>query len=169
MIYYGGDPLAPAKVAKQSYDIMPHAMKGGGVLTPDMLTGSGVPAIQGRYATSAATHVLDEPKIQAWAGHYKATTGQSPADYTVTYDDAVQVSLDAVRRVAAAGRPMTPDAVRAAILKTRLTLLQRPVAFDPNGDLNSKVVSIFRVQYNPNYPLRDVVHQFHYVGPAPAV
>jgi branched-chain amino acid transport system substrate-binding protein len=170
-LYYGGAPLAGAKVAKQSYDILPRVAKGGGdgVHTPDMLTGSGMPAIQGWYATSAAAHVLDEPKIRAWAAHYKATTGQNPADYTVTYYDAAQVILDAVRRVAAAGLPLTRDAVRAAILNTRLTLLQGPVAFDQNGDLTSKVVSIFQVQYNPNYELGDVVHQFRYVGPAPAV
>jgi hypothetical protein len=55
----------------------------------------------------------------------------------------VQVILDAIRRVAASGPPITRDAVRAAMLKTRLKLLQGEVSFDPNGDLASKVVSIF--------------------------
>ncbi len=170
-LYYGGDPLAGAKVAKQSYDIIPSVAKGGGdgVHTPDMLTGSGVPAINGWYATSAATHVLDDPKMQPWIDRYKAATGQNPADYTVTYYDAVQVILDAIARVAASGQPMTRDAVRAAILTTKLSTLQGEVSFDPNGDLASKVVSIFQVKYDSAYPLGDVAHQFRYVGPAPAV
>ena len=48
-LYYGGDPMAGAKVAKQSYDIIPGAVKGGGdgVHTPDMLTSSAMPAISG--------------------------------------------------------------------------------------------------------------------------
>ena len=46
-LYYGGDPLAGAKLAKQSYDILPTIPKGGGdgMHTPDMLTGTGMPAI----------------------------------------------------------------------------------------------------------------------------
>jgi len=169
-LYYGGDPLAGIKVVKQSYDIMPHAVKGGGdgVHTPDMLTGGGMPAIQGWYATSAATHVLDDPTMQSWVKRYQSAMKQDPADYTVTYYDAVQVILDAVRRVAASGQTVTRDAVRAAMLTTHLKLLQGEVSFDANGDLASKVVSIFQVKYDPQYALADVVHQFRFVGPAPA-
>jgi branched-chain amino acid transport system substrate-binding protein len=169
-LYYGGDPLAGIKVVKQSYDIIPHAVKGGGdgVHTPDMLSGGGMPAIQGWYASSAATHVLDDPAVQPWVKRYQAATKQNPADYTVTYYDAVQVILDAIRRVAASGEPVTRDAVRAAMLKTRLKLLQGEVSFDANGDLASKVVSIFQVKYDPQYAISDVIHQFRFVGPAPA-
>jgi len=169
-LYYGGDPLAGIKVVKQSYDIIPHAVKGGGdgVHTPDMLTGGGMPAIQGWYASSAATHVLDDPAMQSWVKRYLSVMKQNPADYTVTYYDAVQVILDAVRRVAASGQPVTRDAVRAAMLTTHLKLLQGEVSFDANGDLASKVVSIFQVKYDPQFALADVVHQFRFVGPAPA-
>jgi branched-chain amino acid transport system substrate-binding protein len=169
-LYYGGDPLAGIKVVKQSYDIIPHVVKGGGdgVHTPDMLTGGGMPAIQGWYASSAATHVLDDPATRPWVKRYQATMKQDPADYTVTYYDAVQVILDAIRRVAASGQPMTRDAVRAAMLATHLKLLQGEVSFDANGDLASTAVSIFQVQYDAKYALADVVHQFRFVGPAPA-
>jgi ABC-type branched-subunit amino acid transport system substrate-binding protein len=112
--------------------------------------------------------VLDDPAVQPWIKRYEAATKQTPADYTVTYYDAVQVILDAIRRVAASGQPVTRDAVRGAMLKTHLKLLQGEVSFDANGDLASKVVSIFQVQYNPKYTLADVVHQFRFVGPAPA-
>jgi len=170
-LYFGGDPLAGIKLVKQSYEILPTVAKGGGdgVHTPDMMTGSGMPAIQGWYATSAATHVLDDPRVQPWAKRYRDAMHQDAADYTVTYYDAVMVIADAIKRVAESGQKMTRDAVRAAMLTTKLDLLQGDVSFDANGDLASKVVSIFQVKYDSKYGLQDVVHQFRFVGPAPSV
>jgi branched-chain amino acid transport system substrate-binding protein len=168
-LYYGGDPLAGTKLAKQSYDILPDIPKGGGdgMHTPDMLTGTGMPAIQGWYATSAAAHVLDEPNVQPWAGRYKAKTGQNPADYTITYYDAAMVIIDAIGRAAQSGKAVTRAAVRDAIQATRLKMLQGDVAFDENGDMVSKVVSIYQVKFDQAFSAGDVVHQFRYVGVAP--
>jgi branched-chain amino acid transport system substrate-binding protein len=168
-LYYGGDPLAGTKLAKQSFDILPDIPKGGGdgVHTPDMLTGSGMPAIQGWYATSAAAHVLEEPSVQPWAQRYKAKTGQNPADYTITYYDAARVIIDAIERVAKSGKAMTRAAVRDAIQATDLKTLQGDVAFDENGDMKSKTVSIYQVKFDSKFQMGDVVHQFRYVGVAP--
>jgi branched-chain amino acid transport system substrate-binding protein len=169
-LYYGGDPLAGAKVVKQSYDIMPDIAKGGGdgVHTPDMLTGGAMPAIQGWYATSAASHVLDEPTVRPWVERFVAKTGKNPADYSITYYDATQVVLDAIRRVAESGKPVNRANVRDAMQTTKLNTVQGEISFDANGDLNSKIVSIFQVQYDAKFPIGDVVHQFKYVGVAPA-
>ena len=168
-LYYGGDPLAGAKLVKQSYDILPDIPKGGGdgVHTPDMLTGGAMPAIQGWYATSAAAHVLDEPSVKPWAARYKAKTGQEPADYTITYYDAASIIIDAIRRVVKSGKPVDRANVRDAIQATKLKMLQGEVSFDANGDMLSKVVSIYQVKYDKAYPLGDVVHQFKYIGAAP--
>jgi branched-chain amino acid transport system substrate-binding protein len=170
-LYYGGDPLAGTKLVKQSYEIIPDAVKGGGdgVHTPDMLTGGAMPAIQGWYATSAAAHVLDNAKVKPWVERFVAKTGKQPADYTITYYDATMVILDAIGRVAKAGKPVTRAAVRDAVQTTRLDTLQGPVSFDENGDLTSKTVSIYQVQYDANFPISDVIHQFKYVGVAPEV
>ena len=94
---------------------------------------------------------------------------QNPADYSVTYYDATRVILDAIKRVAASGKPVTRDAVREAMLSTRLKLVQGEVSFNQYGDLASTAVSIFQVQYNPSFPMGDATHQFHYVGSAPEV
>jgi branched-chain amino acid transport system substrate-binding protein len=94
-------------------------------------------------------------------------TGKPPADYSVTYYDAARVVIDAIGRVVKSGKPVTRATVRDAIAATNLDTLQGKVAFDENGDLKSKVVSIFQVQYDPKYPLDDVIHQFKYVGVAP--
>lgn len=169
-LYYGGDPGAGTKVVKQSYDLLPNIAKGGGdgVHTPDMLTGGGTPAIEGWYATSAAAHVLDQPEVQPWAERYVAKMGKQPADYTVTYYDAAQVIFDAIARVAKAGKPVNRANVRDAIATTNLKTLQGDISFDANGDMNSKVVSIYQVKYDSKYPMGDVVHQFKYVGVAPS-
>ncbi len=168
-LYYGGDPTAGVKVIKQSYAILPQAVKGGGdgVHTPDMLTGGAMPAIEGWYATSAAAHVLEQPSVQPWAQRFREAMKQEPADYTITWYDATEVVLNAIERVAASDRQMTRDAVRAAMLTTKMPSLQGEIAFDPNGDLASTVVSIYQVKYDPAYPIGDVLHQFRYVGAAP--
>jgi branched-chain amino acid transport system substrate-binding protein len=168
-LYYGGDPAAGTKVVKQSYDILPDIVKGGGdgVHTPDMLTGGGMPAIQGWYATSAAAHVLDDPHVRPWVERFAAKTGKQPADYSFTYYDATQVIFDAIARVAKSGEPMNRANVRSAIQTASLDTLQGHISFDANGDMTSKVVSIFQVQYDNEAPMGDVVHQFKYVGVAP--
>jgi branched-chain amino acid transport system substrate-binding protein len=168
-LYYGGDPAAGTKVVKQSYDILPDIVKGGGdgVHTPDMLTGGSMPAIQGWYATSAAAHVLNDPQVRPWVERFVAKTGKQPADYSITYYDATQVIFDAIARVAKSGKPMNRANVRDAIQTASLDTLQGHISFDANGDMTSKVVSIFQVQYDNKAPMGDVVHQFKYVGVAP--
>ena len=37
---------------------------------------------------------------------------------------------------------------------------------DENGDLASRVVSVFQVQQDTAHPVNDVVHQFKYIGMA---
>jgi branched-chain amino acid transport system substrate-binding protein len=139
------------------------------VHTPDMLTGGGMPAVQGWYATSAAAHVLDEPGTRPWLDRFVAKMGKQPADYSITYYDATQVIFDAIARVAQAGKPVNRANVRDAIQATSIDTLQGNISFDANGDMKSKVVSIFQVQYDTKVPIGDVVHQFKYVGVAPEV
>lgn len=45
-LYYGGDAQAGVKLAKQSYDIIPNVIKGGGdgMYSPSVLQGAGFPA-----------------------------------------------------------------------------------------------------------------------------
>ena len=43
----------------------------------------------------------------------------------------------------------------------------RKCGFTENGDLVSKIVSIFQVQHNPAFPQDDIVHQYKYIGAAP--
>jgi branched-chain amino acid transport system substrate-binding protein len=168
-LYYGGVAQAGVKVIKQSYDIVPSIVKGGGdgIYAAAVLSGAGFPAVEGWYATIAAPHVINNPALAAWVERFTKKFGKPPEDYSITAYDAARVILDAVGRVAASGQPITRAAVRDAIQTTRIDTLQGPVSFDANGDIENRIVSVFKVVKNPKYPLDDVIHQFQYMGVAP--
>ena len=79
------------------------------------------------------------------------------------------VIIDSIKRVADSGKPVTRSAVRDAIQSAKVQTLQGEVAFDQNGDLLNKVISIFQIRKDPKYPLDDILHQYHYVDVAPEV
>ena len=66
-IYYGGVAQAGVKLAKQAYDIMPKMIKAGGdgMVSSDLLTGAGFPAVEGWYTTIASPHLTEDTKAAA--------------------------------------------------------------------------------------------------------
>ncbi|HET7883326.1 MAG TPA: branched-chain amino acid ABC transporter substrate-binding protein [Acetobacteraceae bacterium] len=168
-LYYGGSAEAGIKVVKQSYNIIPTVIKGGGdgVYEPEILIGGGFPAAEGWYATIAAPHLLDDPKSADWVKRYAARFSKQPNDYCITSYDAVLVIADAIGRVAAPGKPMTRGAMRDAIEATHLDTLQGTISFDKNGDLASRVISVFQIKRDTAYAPEDMAHQFKYIGVAP--
>jgi branched-chain amino acid transport system substrate-binding protein len=171
LLYYGGDTQAGVKVAKQGYDIIPKVVKaaGDGIYGPSMLTGAGFPAADGWYATVASPHIMEDPTAQDWVKRFVAHTGTQPSDYSITCYDCVWVIVDAIKRVAAAGKPVNRVTVRDAIQATRMKTLQGEVSFDANGDLNQRIVSVFQVTHDTNYAPDDILHQYKYIGVAPAI
>lgn len=169
-LYYGGDAQAGVKLVKQSYDIIPDVIKAGGdgMYGPSILQGAGFPASEGWYATVASPHMMEDADLQPWVKRFTAKTGRQPSDYSITAYDAVLVVIDAVERVAQSGKPVDRANVRDAIAATKLKTLQGEVSFDPNGDLNQRVVAVFQVKHDPAFPVDDLVHQYRYVGVAPA-
>jgi branched-chain amino acid transport system substrate-binding protein len=168
-LYYGGVAQAGVKLAKQAADIIPNAVKGSGdgLASADFLKGAGFPAAEGWYITIAAPHMLEEAQVKDWIERYQKKYGSSPEDYSITAYDAALVILDAIKRVAASGKEVTRDSVRDAIQATKIDTLQGEVAFDENGDIKNRVVSVFKVTKDPAHPLDDLSHQFKYVGVAP--
>src|SRR5579864_9118414 len=168
-VYYGGVGQAGVKVAKQAYDIIPNMIKAGGdgMYGGTILTGGGFPAVDGWYATIAGPHLLDNPEVQPWVKAFQTKYNKVPQDYSITSYDAALVILDAIKRVAAKG--MTPDRhnVRDAIQATSLKTLQGTISFDQNGDIKSRVVSVFKIVHDPKYKDDDIIHQYKYVGIAP--
>ncbi len=168
-LYYGGVLQAGVKLAKQAYDIIPHVLKAGGdgVLGPEMLTGAGFPAAEGWYATNASPHMTDNPKAAAFVQQYRAKFGEAPDDYAITAYDAALVIIDSVKRVAAAGKAVTHSAVRDAIQTAQVPTIQGTVAFDANGDIKDRTVSVFQIKQDTSKPLDDIFAQYRFVGAAP--
>ena len=78
-LYYGGVAQAGVKVVKQSYDIVPGIVKGGGdgVYGAEILKGAGFPAAQGWYATIAAPNVLENPDAASTIERFAKKYGQA--------------------------------------------------------------------------------------------
>jgi branched-chain amino acid transport system substrate-binding protein len=167
-LYCGGDAQAGVKVMKQSYEIMPKMVKAGGdgFYGPELLSGAGFPAVEGWYATVASPHVLEEKSMEAWLKTFTEKYGRQPADYTITAYDGLMVVADAIGRAAKAGA-VTRATVRDAIQSANLKTLQGDISFDANGDLASKIVSVYQIRRDDKYPAGDVIHQYKYVGVAP--
>ena len=169
-LYYGGVRLAGTKLVKQAYVIVPKMIKAGGdgMHGPDLLTGAGFPTVEGWYATIASPHLTDDTRLADWAASFQKRFGTQPDDYSITAYDGAEVVIDAIGRVAGSGGTVDRHSVRDAIEKTHLATLQGEVGFDANGDILSKVVSVFQIRHDAKYPDDDIVHQFAYVGVAPA-
>jgi branched-chain amino acid transport system substrate-binding protein len=168
-LYYGGVGQAGTKLAKQAYEIVPKMIKAGGdgLYGPEMLTAVGFPAVEGWYATIASPHLTEDKRLGEWVKRYKARFKVPPEDYSITAYDGALIIIAAAKKIAASGKPVTREAIRDAIEADKVSTLQGDVAFDSNGDLKSKVVSVFQIHKNDAQPLDDVDGQYKYIGVAP--
>jgi branched-chain amino acid transport system substrate-binding protein len=168
-LYYGGVAQAGVKLVKQSFDVLPKMIKGGGdgMYGAEILRGAGFPAAEGWYATIAAPNILENPEAAPVIARFAKKFGQQPENYSITAYDAALVILDAVKRVAASGKEVTRETVRDAMQTGHVKTIQGEVAFDDNGDLQNRVISVFRVAKDDKYPLDEVLHQYKYLGVAP--
>jgi branched-chain amino acid transport system substrate-binding protein len=169
-LYYGGVGQAGVKLVKQAYEIIPNMIKGAGdgMYIPEMLTGAGFPAAEGWYCSIAAPHfTASDPKAADFFKRYKARFGMEPEDYSVTAYAAALVTIDAIKRVAASGKPVTREAVRDAIQSAKVQTPIGLVQFDAHGDLMDRTVSVFQVKRDATKPLDSMPDQWQYIGVAP--
>jgi branched-chain amino acid transport system substrate-binding protein len=171
-LYFGGVAQAGVKLAKQAYDIIPNVIKAGGdgMQSVDFLQGGGFPAVEGWYATVASPH-FDETAdagTRDFGARYFKRFNQHADDLTAATYVAAQVIIEAAKAVVREGKTPDRNTVRDAIQGVRLqdTLLG-PIAFDANGDLENKVISVFQIHRNDSAPLDDPTAQYKYVGTAP--
>ena len=75
--------------------------------------------------------------------------------------------IDAVKRVAATGKPVTRENVRDAIQTAKVPTIQGTVSFDDNGDLADRTVSVFQIKKDTAKSLTDVSAQYKYIDVAP--
>ncbi len=170
-LYYGGVTQAGAKLAKQSYQIVPDIKKGGGdgIYGASFLAAGGFPAVEGWYATVAGPHLAGTQShaIADFTRRYEARFHLLPDDSTILSYDAATCLVAAVKQLVAEKKKITRDNVRATLLTITVPTLQGPVAFDANGDIKSHVVSVFQIRHDKAKPVNDVVAQFRYIGEAP--
>ncbi len=167
-LYYGGVTQAGAKLAKQSYQILPNIHKGGGdgIQGADFLTAGGFPAIENWYCTIAGPHLAGSNAVGAFTQRYISRFKIVPDDYAITSYDAATVLVHAVKQLVAEKKPITRNNIRATLLTITVPTLQGPVSFDANGDIKSRVVSVFQIKRNPKKAVSDE-SQYVYVGTAP--
>ncbi|MBV9247806.1 MAG: branched-chain amino acid ABC transporter substrate-binding protein [Acetobacteraceae bacterium] len=168
-VYYGGVGQAGIKLAKQAYDIIPTVVKAGGdgVYGSSFLTGVGFPAAEGWYATIASPHLVNDKRAEEFVKTYSARFGVAPEDYSITAYDATLVIIDAIKRVAASGKPVDRRSVRDAIQSAKVQTIQGMVSFDENGDLADRTVSVFQIMRDPKGQPDDVSAQYRYIDVAP--
>ena len=168
-LYYGGVAQAGVKVVKQSYDIMPKIIRAGGdgVYGSEILKGAGFPAAEGLYATTASPNLVDSPDAKPFVEAFVKKYGQQPENYSITAYDAALVIIDAIKRVAASGKPVNRDNIRDALQTSKTKTVQGEVSFDQNGDITNRIVSVYKITHDAKFPPDDVLHQYKYMGVAP--
>jgi branched-chain amino acid transport system substrate-binding protein len=160
---------AGVKLGKQAYDIVPGMIKAGGdgVQGASFFKGVGFPAIEGWYSTTASPDLVKDPNMTAWVAKFTDKYKTGPTNYSITAYDGAQVVIDAIKRVAASGKPINRDTVRDAMQETKLKTLQGDISFDANGDMVNKVVSVYQYKLDKGKPDDNYDAQQHYVGVAP--
>jgi branched-chain amino acid transport system substrate-binding protein len=145
-LYYGGVMQAAAKLAPQSYEVMPKVIKAGsdGVYDLSWPKQSGKEAVDGWYCSQASPELVTSPKLEAWVSKFKSTAKREPTNYAITSYNAVLVIADAVQRASAGGKTPSRSTLRDAIQATKLDSIQGPIAFDGNGDILTRTVSIYQ-------------------------
>jgi branched-chain amino acid transport system substrate-binding protein len=168
-LYYGGVAQAGVKLAKQAAETIPNMIKAGGdgVSGGSFLKGGGFPAIEGWYATNAGPHLTESPAAASFVKTFQEKYHGTPSDYAITAYDAAKVILAAIADVAKSGKDMNRSNVREAIQNAKVETLQGTVAFDPNGDILDRTVSVFQYRHDDKYPPDDITHQLKYLEAAP--
>ncbi|MBV9565174.1 MAG: branched-chain amino acid ABC transporter substrate-binding protein [Bradyrhizobium sp.] len=168
-LYYGGVAQAGVKLAKQAAETIPNMIKGGGdgVAGGSFLKGGGFPAIEGWYGTNAGPHLTESPAAAGFVKTFQEKYKSTPSDYAITAYDGAKVILAAVAEVAKSGKEMNRANVREAIQNSHVETLQGTVAFDQNGDILDRTVSVFQYRHDDKYPVDDITHQLKYLEAAP--
>ena len=95
-LYYGGVMQAAAKLAPQSYEVIPKVIKAGsdGVYDLSWPKQSGKEAVDGWFCSQASPELVTSPKVEAWVTKFKSTMKRDPTNYAITAYNAVLVIAD---------------------------------------------------------------------------
>ena len=152
-VYYagltdGGGALLKAQLTADGYD--GPFVGGEGIATdPGFVEVAGASAANGSLAVAPVAHPLsttsDEAAqfIRAFHARYP---GQSLDPDTAEAYDAAMVLITAIKRLIAAGQPVTREAMSAQVQHIQYAGVIGPISFDANGDIAHGVFSLYQVQ-----------------------
>ena len=145
-LYYGGVMQAGAKLAPQAYEVIPRVVKAGsdGVYDLSWPKQSGKEAVEGWFCSQASPELVTSPKVEAWVTKFKKDMKREPTNYAITAYNSVFVIADAIERTSKDKKPLTRPNLRDAIQATTIESIQGPIAFDANGDILTRTVSIYQ-------------------------
>ena len=159
-LYYGGVQQAAVKLARQPTRIMPkvHKLGSDGVYDLAFPEQSSKEAAEGWWASNASPDVLSDKKATEWINAYKSKLQAGAARTTRSpRTTACKVIADAVERTVKANKPVNRSNVRDAIQSASLKgTLQGNIEFDENGDIKSKVVSLYQVDKDGKFVYKGV-------------
>ena len=158
-IYYGGVQQAAVKLARQLQEVMPkiHKLGSDGIYDLAFPEQSSKEAAEGWWASNASPDMLTDKKATEWINSYKSKFKREPTNYSITAYNGVIVIADAIDRTVKANKPVNRSNVRDAIQAASLKgTLQGDIAFDANGDILSKVVSLYQVDKDGKFVYKGV-------------
>jgi branched-chain amino acid transport system substrate-binding protein len=144
-------------------------IKGGadGIWGTDFLTAGGFPAVEGWYATQASPELVGDPALAGWNKLYVERFKGQPDNYTITAHSGAEAIIEAARSLVAANKAVTREGIRDALQNVKVKTVMGMVEFDANGDIKSKIVSVYQIKKDAAAKLDDPSAQFKYVGVAP--
>jgi branched-chain amino acid transport system substrate-binding protein len=145
-VYYGGVMQAGVKLARQMLEVLPkvHKLSSDGLYDLGFPEQAGKDGAEGWWASNAAPEVLSDAKAAEWVNKYKTKYKREPHNYSIMAYNGVLVIADAIERTVKANKPVTRANIRDAIQTTDLkNTLQGPIAYDENGDIKNRIVSLY--------------------------
>src|SRR5262249_28769515 len=161
-IYYGGVQQAGVKLARQAYEVMPtvHKLGSDGMYDLDFPNQAGKAAAAGWWASNASPEMLTDPKAETWVTKFRGAFKREPQNYSITAYNGGLVIAHAVDRRVKGGQPANRSKVRDRTEATKTAnTLQGPIECDENGDIKTRVVSLYQVSGDGKYEYRGVAPQ----------
>ncbi len=146
LIYFGGiyDQGAPFFKQAREKGLKAKFLGPDGMDSSDLAKIGGT-AVVGMYYTTAAGPVSAFPKAKEFAEEFKKKFGKNPEPYAAESYDAATIAIRAIESLAKSGKPVTRDAVSAAIRKTKLNGITGDIQFDGKGDRTKALYFVMQV------------------------
>ncbi len=155
-IFYGGYYAEAGRFKKQLTDAGVNAMfiSGDGSLDPQFIQAAGAAAANGSRLTCPCNLALEtsEGELKTFYDNFKRVTGNEPGLYSPEAYDATKMFIQGIK----AGNTDRAALVRYLESFSGYDGISKQIAFEPNGNLQSKTFFVFQVQDGKIAPLEQI-------------